>query len=798
MDDTPPPSKRPTKRSRSYRPSPDRSSQTNASVASSSTRDPSFTISPSFPVLPSTSPSSLLARLDRELPDTITTRGRSTRETAAKRTSAPEEPPVADLTRHLSMMSPAGESSYTDVSNALLSSRERNLERELAAERKKRIQAESALKNNRRKLYAIHKELRDKHAALEDSHSRLKKAFQASTSTHESEVKAVKDELEESRRVLEDKKQQLESRCAQLQEDLETMEERCRQRDSELNLRRETMNELISRIKELEEGNREELARVSSLASSQVNISRDEEIHRQLHDTLGEMKRLEVSNSALTRENDLLKRGRANAERLREEIHSLEVQLTAARGQAERLPLVEDEYQHLQAERDSWLKIMRQYAGEGQAITGPSQLVQQLQQARLEVASMAEREGRVRADLAGAQERIYSLTKKHEEDVKYQKDLEGHLEAERIKGRRRERGRVLAIQECDFIREQLRSYQVEEAGMEDEEGTKKEDGDEEKVESEEEEKIKENGEGKKEEPLTGAAEEGDVKTHKNIKTKKEMRDEKLIKQLEGLVAEYREQLHSLAEETTTPDGNHVETGSSGHADSELHNRIDLLEKELEEKGDTCRRWEGQVRSLEGALAQCEWAVSRGEYDWQRTRILQLEDNPTSRAMGVRKARLRALQKENMALLAQIKTMGSTTSADSHLLDENRMGDEEGDEGESERQSEEARDLVPRESLLNLQSQLERAEEEGRMEGKKLLRLRQVFRNKAIEYREAVYSLLGYKLDFLPNGRVRLTSAYASSSEQCFDFESGAGDEGTMELVGAGDAAWRLQVDPGTG
>lgn len=168
------------------------------------------------------------------------------------------------------------------------------------------------------------------------------------------------------------------------------------------------------------------------------------------------------------------------------------------------------------------------------------------------------------------------------------------------------------------------------------------------------------------------------------------------------------------------------------------------------------------------------------------------------------------------MLAQLEAIHPKESPDKAIAEDEGMTDaglteEEGPstsshEGEQAMEGESSRDkgrgprsmsvdLVPRQSLLNLQAQLERAEEEGKVESKRLLRLRQVFRSKAAEYREAVYSLLGYKLDFLPNGRVRLTSAYATSPEQCFDFESGTGNEGTMELVGAGDASWRQQVDP---
>lgn len=51
--------------------------------------------------------------------------------------------------------------------------------------------------------------------------------------------------------------------------------------------------------------------------------------------------------------------------------------------------------------------------------------------------------------------------------------------------------------------------------------------------------------------------------------------------------------------------------------------------------------------------------------------------------------------------------------------------------------------------------------------------------------DAVRSLLGYKVNFLDNGRVELISVYNAEEQQSFVFTSGQNDEGTMQLVGSG-------------
>lgn len=51
--------------------------------------------------------------------------------------------------------------------------------------------------------------------------------------------------------------------------------------------------------------------------------------------------------------------------------------------------------------------------------------------------------------------------------------------------------------------------------------------------------------------------------------------------------------------------------------------------------------------------------------------------------------------------------------------------------------------------------------------------------------EAVEALLGYRFNFLEDGRVEVVSVYGSAEHRSFVFSSGENDEGTMELVGAG-------------
>lgn len=63
--------------------------------------------------------------------------------------------------------------------------------------------------------------------------------------------------------------------------------------------------------------------------------------------------------------------------------------------------------------------------------------------------------------------------------------------------------------------------------------------------------------------------------------------------------------------------------------------------------------------------------------------------------------------------------------------------------------------------------------------KRMQRLKEIWTAKSMEFREAVFSLLGWKLDFLQNGRVRVTHMFAGNSvDQSIEFD---GEKGKLKL-----------------
>lgn len=126
-----------------------------------------------------------------------------------------------------------------------------------------------------------------------------------------------------------------------------------------------------------------------------------------------------------------------------------------------------------------------------------------------------------------------------------------------------------------------------------------------------------------------------------------------------------------------------------------------------------------------------------------TRILQLKDNPTAREQAVKVSTLNGLREENAALFAQL-------------------------EGRTE-----GIRRVPMATLENCRAEVKSMEKVVAEKDKRMTRLKEIWSAKSLEFREAVYSLLGWKLDFMPNGRVKVTHMFGNESQSIeFDGEKG--------------------------
>ncbi|CAG8454439.1 9243_t:CDS:10 [Paraglomus occultum] len=202
-----------------------------------------------------------------------------------------------------------------------------------------------------------------------------------------------------------------------------------------------------------------------------------------------------------------------------------------------------------------------------------------------------------------------------------------------------------------------------------------------------------------------------------------------------------------------------------NTEHEVTRKNEELDKSLDRVNAENAALRKETVQLYKQISDLERAVGSGQFNKETTRVLELKDNPESREQAIRESTLAALTNENKKLLETLQKLQAEVAS--------AGGDRNMDET----------DVIPTQSYKNLETRLqgEIAEKE-----KMISRLKEVWKAKANEYRQAVYSLLGYRFDFLENGSVRLTSTYSENKEHSFIFTSDEDNHGTMQLIGGNE------------
>ena len=185
-----------------------------------------------------------------------------------------------------------------------------------------------------------------------------------------------------------------------------------------------------------------------------------------------------------------------------------------------------------------------------------------------------------------------------------------------------------------------------------------------------------------------------------------------------------------------------------------------------------------TRELEATKSQLSALQSQS-----RTRILELRENPTSEAENIKMSTLTTLRAENRDLLKQLRTRHPEIK------------------------------VVPAKTFDSLRLELAEMEKTVAEKEKRMRRLKEIWTAKSSEFREAVASILGYKLDFMPNGRVRVTSMFhlspayrhgdpSAASDSRGPGSMGDGEEnsiifdgenGTMKISGGPNSLFALEI-----
>ncbi|KAI5789704.1 spindle assembly checkpoint component Mad1 [Peziza echinospora] len=249
----------------------------------------------------------------------------------------------------------------------------------------------------------------------------------------------------------------------------------------------------------------------------------------------------------------------------------------------------------------------------------------------------------------------------------------------------------------------------------------------------------------------------------------------MISELETLIETYKKENESLladlsklekiqASAPTTSESlkrTHDETTSPTSQDEEKIGQLTRRARHYQEEVTRLKRSEAitkkELKAANSRIAALEQSVLA------RKRVLELKDNPTSRHEAVKAEELRILRAENDGLLQLLEKKPRVPGTE----------------------------VVPAASIKAITHTLEELKKQIAEKEKRMARLKQIWTQKSVEWRQAVHSIVGILFDFLPNGRVRVSSrewydpsAHGSSGEGDNSEDPGIvfdGEQGTMRI-----------------
>lgn len=493
-------------------------------------------------------------------------------------------------------------------------------------------------------------------------------------------------------------------------------------------------------------------------------------IKRELSEQVTHIRRLETTNREQSTELKHYKRMHRAVEIVEEEKRVLERKIGLMDDLRKELHEARVRRQVLEDERQSWTSYLQsQTDNEEIGFDSPEAVARALMQERLETASLVEKLGRVQPELSEKDEIIRSL---EEERNKIQAEMEklrssgaGGAGDPRVKARL-ERQRALAVKEVEYLREQLRTFDSEEQTY----------------------------------------------TDNQFDAQKTKR----IQDLEGLVDQYRQELQTVSDSLSKLE---IQSALQKHHQNQNHQQQQQAQQQPSMSSSPRKRPRGEDsendddnntlgslsrknHSLQTTLSTLQTANATLAADLaatkttlqtlqtsSRTRILHLRTNPTSTHLSMRQAEIDGLRAENAALLARFVPSASPLPSPSPPTA--------------------PVELVPVHSLNNARAEVRALEAKLAEREKRMLRLKQIWSLKSLEFREAVASLLGWRMDFLPNGRFRLTSLFRLGGRGQGDGEGGEGDgeegeetglvfdgeTGTMKIAGGPGSVFGREVRP---
>lgn len=454
-----------------------------------------------------------------------------------------------------------------------------------------------------------------------------------------------------------------------------------------------------------------------------------EELHRQVE----HLRSLEKENGKLVRKVDTYEKQHANVELLKENNKSLEKRLRGMDSMRKRMAELEAELDASKREKSEWQAFLS--PADAPEFSSPRKLSKTLAACRIENASYRERLDMAELEISRRDRMVGEFEARTAALEKELVEVKNTLTKAEVRAKGEESRQELSRKEIEMLKRHLATYTTEENMQHDAASSSQFDA---------------------QKTARLAELETLLDAHKT-----ELADlSKQASHWRGLVERYGSSTTEILDKPATSNEDDTGVIVTRSLEEQLR-KNEAVQQKLDQVRNSNALMLKEIEALELQVGRLTYEHGCGAYDARTTRVLQLRDNPDSQEHAIRTATLERLKEENSALLETIALL------------EARKGTSTAGDGVA---------TVPRQSFENLQKDLQTAEASVKQKEIMELRLKKAFSDRADEFRKAVLSLLGYRLDFLSNGRVKVSSLYAPNKDYSLLFSSSAGGVGTMELL----------------
>ncbi|RMZ77295.1 hypothetical protein DV737_g4459, partial [Chaetothyriales sp. CBS 132003] len=457
-------------------------------------------------------------------------------------------------------------------------------------------------------------------------------------------------------------------------------------------------------------------------------------LQSQLSDQLAHMRELESSNRQQGAEIRKLRGTQRNVQVMEEQKRGLETELRVLKDVERQLGEAQIQREILEDEKRQWTSLLER-DGDQSEFDSPEAVIRALVQTRIELASLTDRLGTVESELAEKDESIKALDASRS-------GLQRALEAANLSQhsgsdaagtkayKRLERQKNLALKEVEYLKAQLQTFDSEETAL-----------------------------------IENKAFDGQ-RAHQ-------------IKQLEGVLAQYKAEiatLHAelaelaeLTKQDAVPPARAAEPEGRQTRGMKRRAGSQEAEDDASQLGHVLRKNKNLQVALQKTAQQSQMLATelqaaksqlKSLREQSKTRILELRDNPTAKAETIKMSALRTLREENASLLAQLR---------GHDLQGVKT--------------------VPVSTVDHLKLDLQDMERALAEKEKRMRRQREIWADKAAEFRDVVASVLGWKINFLPNGKAKVSSVFYRRPRE----EASQVDDGTMKISGGAGGAFEAEI-----